>query len=81
MEPFDARRRVGVTAFIEGAVVSTDSDKKRNDVVEMPDIYGEEPQSEAAAIVIVSEPPLNDDDYDGESRGFDPYDTARLYKK
>lgn len=61
--------------------MSTDGDKKHGDIVDMPDIYSDEPESEAAAIVIVSEPPLNDDDYNGESRGFDPYDTARLYKK
>jgi hypothetical protein len=62
-------------------VVSTDGDKKHGDMVEMPDIYSDESEGESAAIVIVSESPLNDDDYNGESRGFDPYDTARLYKK
>ena len=58
-----------------------DGDKKGKGEVAMPDIYGDEPESEAVATVIVNEPPLNDDDYDGESRGFNPYDTARLYKK
>lgn len=44
---------------------------------EMPDIYDDQPTLKPVDIVVLS--PSADDDE--ESVGFDPYDTATLYKK
>lgn len=43
----------------------------------MPDIYTEKPVSKPVDIIVVNRSP----DDDEESVGFDPYDTATLYKK
>ena len=43
----------------------------------MPDIYAGQPATKAIDITVLS--PSTDDG--GESVGFDPYDTATLYKK
>ena len=46
---------------------------KSGDAV-MPDIYADEPVAEPAGIIVVTR------SSDDESVGFDPYDTATLYK-
>ena len=59
--------------------MSTDAKKKNDagDVVLMPDIYAEEVAVDEPTVeVVVLETPDEDN-----SEGFNPYDTARLYKK
>ena len=59
--------------------MSTDEKKRpdKDNAVLMPDIYAEDvAKDETAAEAVVLEKPDEDN-----SEGFDPYDTARLYKK
>lgn len=57
--------------------MSTDAKKLPDNLVEMPDIYNEKfPIDDASAQVIE----LSSADEE-EPEGFNPYDTARLYKK
>ena len=57
--------------------MSTDADKIHDNVIIMPDIYAEDLAIVDVAANEVEMPDLDPD----ESAGFDPYDTARLYKE
>jgi hypothetical protein len=84
---FGAERRVN-SKDASGDVPMSTKDKKRNKrllnlgpgkTVLLPDIYGEESTPETSGIEPVEEElPREEED---DSHGFDPYDTARLYKK
>jgi hypothetical protein len=56
--------------------VSTDANKVHDNVVVMPDIYDSELKLDEPANEAIEPPELDD----GESAGFDPYDTARMHK-
>ena len=59
--------------------MSTDAKKKpgADNVVFMPDIYAEEFTLDEATVEVIALATPNED----ISEGFNPYDTARLYKK
>ena len=57
--------------------MSTDADKKNGDAVLMPDIYAEDVPVDEDTAEVVTLATSNED----ISEGFNPYDTARLYKK
>ena len=59
--------------------MSTDAKKKpdADSVVFMPDIYAEDATEDEATVEVIA---LSSPDED-TSEGFNPYDTARLYKK
>jgi len=59
--------------------MSTDAKKKpdEDNVVFMPDIYAEDATVDEAAVEVITVSTPDED----ISEGFNPYDTARLYKK
>ena len=59
--------------------MSTDAKKKpdEDNVVLMPDIYAEDVTVDEATVEVTTLATPNED----TSEGFNPYDTARLYKK
>ena len=56
--------------------MSTDAKETPDNVVMMPDIYTDEPANDQSGLELVEMSALND----GESEGFNPYDTGRLQK-
>jgi hypothetical protein len=57
-------------------LVSTDAKTLPDNVVRMPDIYRDEPAVDRPDVELVERSVLGD----GESEGFNPYDTGRLQK-
>ena len=59
--------------------MSKDAKKPQSNVIEMPDIYGEKSvvQDETVKPIEAEDSKIEDS---GDFEGFDPYDTARLYK-
>ena len=58
--------------------MSKDDKSAHDKSAEMPDIYAETPDAEEPPASTTELTTPEDDDI---SKGFDPYDTARLYKK